>query len=411
LALTVRRSRGIVVEYGDETLVFDPTGNSPHENVFITHAHADHSIAFRFPNQRKYSTKETRTLIESTGRVVAGEWTPIAPNGRVKIGDFEVRAHNAGHILGSIQYEVITSEGSLLYTGDLNYVDTYTMRAAEAVPCDLLVLETTFGSPIFRFPSREEIAVDIVRWAVKEVLERERIPAFQTDSIGNAQELIAIFNRMTRLPVVTTPAVTRANKAYERHGYHLDYIDAETEEGEELLSSGDCVLIAPKGSDLSRYGDLDIAFASGWALLLRRGERVPFPLSDHADFRQLLRFVRRCAPKRVLTFHGGRFSREFAEFVRRRLGIDAKPLTEAVESLRGRLTTETARMGACCRKILEVVRIPGFEYARKWLLREMARRGFSRVEVDQALKRLIEQGLLIQESGKIKIQAEEGRGG
>ena len=405
MALTVKRSRGIVVEYGDETIVFDPSSNSPHGNIFITHAHADHSAAFRSPDKLKYSTEETLTLAKSSRRKVTGKWSQIAPGDRVKIGDLEVRAHNAGHILGSVQYEVVTPEGSLLYTGDFSYVDTYTMRAAEVVPCDLLVAETTFGSPLFTFPPREKIAVDIVRWAVKEVIQRGRIPAFQTDSIGNAQEIITIFNRMTRLPVVTTSTVTRANRAYEKYGYKLDHVDADSEEGVELLSSGDCVLIAPKGSKLSKYRNLEIAFASGWALLLRRGERQPFPLSDHADFRQLLNFIRRCAPKRVLTFHGGRFSQEFANHVRRRLGIEANLLTGREETLRGRLSPETARVGACFRKILEMVRIPGFEYTKRWLVREMAKKGFSRSEVDQALRRLMDQGLILQtqDSEKIKL--------
>jgi len=405
LALTVRRSRGIVVEYGDETIIFDPSSNSPYENIFVSHAHADHAAAFRFPQKRKYSTEETLNLVKPSETITPGEWAPIAPGGRVKIEDIEVRAHNAGHILGSLQYEVVTPEGNLLYTGDFSYVDTYTMRAAEVVPCDLLVVETTFGSPVFTFPPREKIAIDIVQWSIKEVVEKGKIPAFQTDSIGNAQELITIFNRMTRLPVVTTPAVTRANRTYEKYRYKLDYIDAGSEEGAELLSSGGCILIASKGSNLSRYENLETAFASGWALLLKHGERMPFPLSDHADFRQLLSFIRRCAPKRVFTFHGGRYSQEFANFVKHRLGIEADNLTEQVENLRGRLSPETARVDACCRKILEMVRIPGFEYTKRWLIREMARKSFSKAEVDQALKRLMDQGPLTQpqDSDKIKL--------
>lgn len=405
MALTVRRSRGIVVEYGDETIVLDPTSNPPYENTFISHAHADHAAAFRFPEKRKYSTEETLSFFSSQEHASTGEWAPIAPGGKVKIGDLEVRAHNAGHILGSLQYEVVSPDGNLLYTGDFNYVDTYTTRAAEAVPCDLLVVETTFGSPAFTFPPREKIALDIVQWSVKEVVDKGKIPAFQADSIGNAQELITIFNKMTRMPVVSTSAVTRANKTYEKYGYKLDYIDADSEEGAELLSSGGCILIAPKGSNLSRYENLETAFASGWALLLKHGERMPFPLSDHADFRQLLSFIRSCTPKRVFTFHGGRYSQEFANLVKRRLGIEASNITEEAENLRGRLSPETARVDACCRKILEMVRIPGFEYTKRWLIREMARKGFSRAEVDQALKRLIDRGPLTEDldSEKIKL--------
>jgi len=48
-----------------------------------------------------------------------------------------------------------------------------------------------------------------------------------------------------------------------------------------------------------------------------------FPLSDHADFNDLLRFVELVQPKRVLTLHG--FAREFAQTLRAR-GLDALAL-------------------------------------------------------------------------------------
>lgn len=384
------------MEYGDQTVVFDPGSGTPYHDIFITHAHADHSAAFRSPTG-KFATEETVSLIGSTDRAILGDCKTVSPGARVRIGDIEVRVHNSGHILGSVEYEVITPEGSLLYTGDLNCMDSYTTRAADTISCDMLVVETTFGSPVFSFPTRDQIALDVVKWAIRQVNENNKIPAFQADSIGNAQELIIIFNRMTRLPVVATPAVAKASAVYRKYGYKLDYLDASSEEGEEILSSGDCVLIAPKASNLSRYQDLEMAFASGWAAILRRGAREPFPLSDHADFRQLLGFVRRCSPKRALTFHGGRYSREFSDIVTRRLGIEASPLTDREETIRGRVSLEASRIDSCGRMLMETARIPGFEYSRKWLTKELGKKGFSKSEVEQTLRRLLDTGRFVVE--------------
>ena len=64
--------------------------------------------------------------------------------------------------------------------------------------------------------------------------------------------------------------------------------------------------------------------ATGWALdpgaIYRNGCDAAFPLSDHADFPDLLALVDRVQPKVVYTLHG--FAKEFAATLRAR-GIEA----------------------------------------------------------------------------------------
>lgn len=401
MALTVRRRGGVVVEYAGEGVVFDPTSDAFGYPAFVSHAHADHSAAFRYPSLVKYATEPTYRLLEALGWRRAGEWRPVSVGDRVKLGDIEVRLHNAGHILGSVQFEAATPEGTVLYTGDFSLGDSYTMEAAETVGCDLLVIETTFGAPMFSFPKRKEVALEMVRWAVLEAVPGGRVPTFKADSIGNAQEIISIFNRMTKLPVVTAKSVTKASGVYREHGHSLDYVDADSDEGRELLEEGKCVFITPKGSKLRR-GNLEVALASGWAVIMRKRGRS-FPLSDHADFRGLLSFIRRCHPKRVLTFHGGALTKGFAGYVKRRLGIDARPLTSREETLMGPVSRSEMRMKTCCDQVLRAVRIPGFVYTSPWLVREMARRGFTRSETEAALQRLVERGILAQAESGVRL--------
>jgi Cft2 family RNA processing exonuclease len=392
LALTVRYSKGIVVEYGGHRVVFDPTSDSHEYPVFVSHAHADHAAAFKYPDMVKHATEPTYRLLESMRWRRLGNWRPIKLGERVRVGDMEVRAHNAGHVLGSTQFEVMTPEGTLLYTGDFAMGNSYTMEAARTLGCDLLVIETTFGAPMFRFPKRSEVALDMVRWATMEAIPSGRVPAVRTDSIGNAQEVISLFNRMTKLPVVTAKSATRVSDVYRKNGYNLDYVDSDSVEGRELLESGRCILVAPKGSKLDDE-NMDTALASGWAVLWKRRGRA-FALSDHADFRELIGFIRRCHPKRVFTFHGGPMTRGFADYVRKRLGIDAKRLTGREEALMGTVSRGEMRMKACYEQLLRTVRIPGFEYTSPWLVREMAKRGFTRSETETALRYLQERGVL-----------------
>jgi len=69
------------------------------------------------------------------------------------------------------------------------------------------------------------------------------------------------------------------------------------------------------------------AMVSGWALdsgsTYRYRCDAAFPLSDHADFPDLLKLVELVNPKRVLTVHG--FAKEFASTLRER-GWDALAL-------------------------------------------------------------------------------------
>ena len=57
---------------------------------------------------------------------------------------------------------VTRPEGTLLYTGDFKLRPGLTAEAAEPIPADVLVTESTFGRPFFRFPPRQKMAAELV---------------------------------------------------------------------------------------------------------------------------------------------------------------------------------------------------------------------------------------------------------
>ena len=401
MALTVKRSNGIIVDYEGQGIALDPGPNITNHPVFITHAHSDHASSFKNPSVTKYSTESTFKLLESLRWKNLKNWRPISIEERVRFDDIEVRAHNAGHILGSVQYEVSTPEGNILYTGDIGLGNSYTMEPATPIKCDILVIETTFGAPQFKFPKRDEVALEMIRWAVMEAVPAGYIPALRTDSIGNAQEIISIFNKMTNLPVITSKKTTKVSDVYRNYGFNLKYVDSESSEGKELLESGRCVLIASKGSKIP-LENVDIALASGWATIMKKRTRA-FTLSDHADFRELINFIRMCHPKRVLTFHGGAMTRGFTQYVSKRLGIDARPITRREETLKGPVSKRYSRKKACRDQLIRIVRIPGFEYTEHWLIKEMARRRFTKGETEDALNYLIKMKILESTQTGVKL--------
>jgi hypothetical protein len=52
---------------------------------------------------------------------------------------------------------------------------------------------------------------------------------------------------------------------------------------------------------------------------------------------------------------------------------------------------------------VRAVRIPGFVYTEPWMVREMARRGFSKGETEAALKHLIDVGVFESTSTGVQL--------
>lgn len=381
------------MRYGNTKFSFDPVeSDATIPDIFITHAHYDHSQGFQFPTQKKYSTKETCEIYEVDNARKVGNWQQVRLGRRLKLNEVEIEAHDAGHILGAVQYEVITPEGSLVYASHINFVDTLLSRAAEVAPCDLLILETSFASPSRLLPPRESTIAQIVRWALECVRDR-RIPAFVTDPIGNAQELVRIFNTWTELPVIVHPRIARISKVYENNSLVLRYTDASSVESVSLLENARCVVIIPRGFDAARFGDFRIAHVSGWTNGVGDGVGKAFQLSDQADFNQLLRFVQEARPKTVLTFRGA--SRIFAQLISRKLGIDANELAVDIKrAMPSRIKIDEKRITRCQDFLQNSIQISNLTYEKRDLLALGIKEGYKPPEIEEALLRLTKSGVL-----------------
>src|SRR5207247_6753302 len=268
----------------------------------------------------KQSTQDTRDIHHALRYHQVANFHPLKINEKFVIDDSEVKALDAGHMLGSTQFLVDTPDSSILYTGDINCIDTLTTKAAEPARCDLLVMEATYGSPHYRFPTRETVYAEIVEWAV-DTIKQGRIPCLHVYAAGKAQEVVRLFNVYTHLPVIVNPRLDGVNETYHRSGVPLDWFSSDSRDGKTILEKDPCVYLTTP-SDRSHIGRrLSRAYATGWALSLNGGVTA-FPLSSHADFDQLISFVKACDPEQVFVFTG------FAEDLRRalgsKLGLDAR---------------------------------------------------------------------------------------
>lgn len=313
---------GLFINTSGLTLAIDPstTRRVPkNARVLVSHAHGDHTGGFRYKGL-KQSTRETRDIHHVLHDKRISNFHPIKIGEKLHVEDSEVEALDAGHMLGSAQFLINTSNSSVLYTGDINCIDTLTTKAAEPEHCDLLVMEATYGSPHYRFPPRETVYAQIVEWAV-ETIKTGRIPSIHVYAAGKAQEVVRLFNVYTRLPVIVNPRLDGVNETHRKSGVALEWFSAASRDGKSILDKDPCVYITTP-NDRSHIGrKFSRGYATGWALSLG-GSVTAFPLSSHADFDQLVSFVKASNPDRVYIFTG--FAEEFRRAIKTRLGQEAK---------------------------------------------------------------------------------------
>lgn len=296
---------------------------------YVSHGHADHAR----PHDTIITTPANADICEARfGRKGTRKpelapivWETHAFNEPWTIGDHRLTLFPAGHVLGSAQLMVENDAGSFVYTGDFKLEQAFTAETTEVKRCDTLLMECTYGRPHFAFPPRAEIAGAMVEFA-RETLEAGCVPVFSAYSLGKAQEAIAILGA-GGIPLSVHSAVFRMSEIYRRWGVELPPYDIF----EPDISAGESAVVwPPSGKRLpDRICGRQIRTASltGWSLgggVYRPRQDRGFPLSDHADFPSLLRYVELAQPKKVLLNHG---YKEFVHQLRKR-GVNAEYLKE-----------------------------------------------------------------------------------
>jgi len=192
--------------------------------------------------------------------------------------------------------------------------------------CDVLVMETTFGSPRFRFPPRKEVEEELLS-LIRQKLSRGTTPVIFVYLLGKAQEALHLLCH-ANLPVAVDYSLLRYITVYEKLG-----IKFGNYERFKRNDYRDKVLLLPvmarKNKYLDHIVDKYTIFLSGWGMDSNASKRFGvdkvLPYSDHADYDELLTFVDRVHPSRVYCTHG---INDFAAILKEK-GYWSKPLTES----------------------------------------------------------------------------------
>lgn len=270
-----------------------------HPRAIVTHAHSDHVAK----HERWVTTPGTAAL-------AARRWKARD----LEVHDFDVPWREgdatytllpAGHILGSAMVLVERAGVRVLYTGDFRLRPSATAEPCRPVEADVLVMECTFGEPRYRFPDRAAVLDELCDF-VEHTLAHDGVPVLLAYSLGKAQEVARLIGDRG-YPVALHAGAWAMLEVYRELGVRFErcepYVWGPIRQG---------ALIVPphlaRSRLVRRLPRRRTAFLSGWAMGPPERARgrwdSAFPISDHADYGELLEMVERVAPQRIYTLHG-----------------------------------------------------------------------------------------------------------
>ncbi|MBY0503783.1 MAG: MBL fold metallo-hydrolase [Bryobacteraceae bacterium] len=302
-------------------LWLDP--RQPVAHAWFSHAHADHASG---RPQQVWATSRTLELYRIRWPITTSvdqKLIPLAFGIPIEWNGAKLTAWPAGHIIGAAQLCVEKDGYRLVYTGDLKLNQPICGVKTISIECDRLIIESTFGLPIYHFLSHTEARHRILSFA-QETLAEGATPVFLGYPLGRGQEIAHVL-ATAGIPTSVHGAMHKFLPAYEAEGYSFPGVEpysAQTDPSRALV-------VVPGMRDyLEARGEVRVAYVSGWAALANARTRANahelIPYSDHASFTELLDLVAASGASQIDIVHG--YAEPFAHILRGR-GYHAQAAT------------------------------------------------------------------------------------
>lgn len=294
----------------------------PVDRAIITHAHADHA---RIGNMQYLAHKDTVPLLKHRlGMYI--DVQALEYNETLNINGVNISLHPAGHIIGSAQVRLEYKGEVWVISGDYKLDNDGISQPFESVKCDVFVTESTFGLPIFKWRTQQEIFNEINNWWADNIAQN-KTSILIGYSLGKAQRLLCNLD-LNIGEIYAHAAVENINQVIRASGTYIPKVKViDPSVDKRLLNKA--LIIAPPSSLNSpwihKFDPSSIAIASGWMNLRgarrRRSVDRGFILSDHADWSQLKTAVKESGAKMVYVTHG--YSSSFSRWLNEN-GINSK---------------------------------------------------------------------------------------
>ncbi len=216
-----------------------------------------------------YSKRDVKSAVLHTIPLSWGKVTDIAP-------DIKLTLHNSGHILGSSIIHLHFGKGgfNFIYTGDFKYQKTRLLeKAAVKFPrVEALLIESTYGGPQDRIPSRQDSERDL-RQILNSTIKRGGKILIPVLAVGRAQELIIVLEEfiskgiIDHVPIFLDGLISEATAI---HTANPDFLSSDLrekilhqgknpflsdffttissqEERNDVILGGPCIILATSG--------------------------------------------------------------------------------------------------------------------------------------------------------------------
>jgi putative mRNA 3-end processing factor len=299
--LVAPTSRGLYCAAGDFHI--DPW--QPVDRAVITHAHGDHAR----PGSAAYLSAKAGLPVLRTRLGEGSNIEGLAYGEAREINGVKVSLHPAGHVLGSSQVRIESAGEVWVVSGDYKLDPDPTCDPFEPVRCHTFITESTFGLPIYRWCTPDEIFADVNEWWRANAAAGRASILFGY-AFGKAQRVLASVDASIG-SIIVHGAVEALNRGYRECGVRLPETRMVTDFEAKKDFAGALIVAPPSAQSspwLKRFGDYSDAFASGWmAIRGARRRRVVdkgFILSDHADWPSLNRAIDATGAQRIFVTHG-----------------------------------------------------------------------------------------------------------
>ena len=273
------------------------------DKCVVSHAHSDHVARHIEP----ILTPQSGLLLEEYYKKSIP--IPLPYYETYENGNHTITFHPAGHCLGSAQtlIQSLDTGEKILYTGDFKTRFNPINKPFELVPCDTLIIESTYGHPEYTFPEPSTV-LDIAITKLKEWLDLGIRPVINSWKLGKSQEILHHL-QLAGFNVLLEKSVYDITLKYVESGVTFNKsitLFSEDSWPEESL------LICPPGKASSRltknFNRIKFMELTGWSVNPRRSfsrrADISLPYSDHADFNELVELVNSLQPKQTYTVNG-----------------------------------------------------------------------------------------------------------
>jgi putative mRNA 3-end processing factor len=311
----------------------------PVERAIITHAHSDHA---RPGNKWYLAHHQSKNILKLRLGDIYVE--SIEYDQPIFINGVKISLHPAGHIIGSSQVRLEYNGHVSVITGDFKLEDDKIATPFEPVKTHTLVMESTFGLPVYRWRDQKEIFREINEWW-KSNQEKGKTSVLCGYALGKAQRLLYHVDHDIG-NIYVHGAVFNVNQALDFNGYKFSKFP--TVGKERIKREFESALIITPSSALNtpwmrKFQPYSTGIASGWMAIRgarrRRAVDRGFVLSDHADWEGLNTVVRETAAEQIYVTHG--YSHEFSVWLRQK-GYSANQIHSYFEGELGEINEQNS---------------------------------------------------------------------